>query len=438
MSYRVHVRVMPRAGLLDPQGQAVEHALRALGFAEAGGVRVGRAIELEVAAPSRAEAEARVAADVRQAARQSGDRGLPAARWRRPDAQRGGGAVPRQQLRLRRVARRRARSAPNAYFVWHRDTSLQGADVVILPGGFSYGDYLRSGAIARFSPIMQAVQRHAADGGAGARHLQRLPDPVRGAPAARRAACGTRASPSSRSRWTSSSSGPRPSFTSAYAPGTRLRLPVAHGDGRFVAADDTLRMLEAEGRVVLRYVPATRGVAAPAQPERLGQPHRRHLATPRAPWSASCPTPSASPSPARRSPDGLGFFTSLAAWQPRGSIAQRAEPMTTDKPSRNEDEYFAKQDAELLRQAARRRPRPPRGGRAEDALHEVPEGRLRPREQRVPRGADRDLPALRRHVARRRRARTRWRTRTGPALLTRVHLGRARAACRSVRDWDQQ
>jgi phosphoribosylformylglycinamidine synthase PurS subunit len=59
MTYRVHVRVMPRAGLLDPQGQAVEHALSALGFAEAGAVRVGRAIELQVAAPSRADAEAR-------------------------------------------------------------------------------------------------------------------------------------------------------------------------------------------------------------------------------------------------------------------------------------------------------------------------------------------------------------------------------------------
>ncbi len=59
MTYRVHVRVMPRLGLLDPQGQAVEHALSALGFAEAAGVRVGRAIELEVAAPSRAEAETR-------------------------------------------------------------------------------------------------------------------------------------------------------------------------------------------------------------------------------------------------------------------------------------------------------------------------------------------------------------------------------------------
>ena len=60
MSFRVHVRVMPREGLLDPQGQAVEHALSALGFDEAAGVRVGRAIELEVAALSRQEAEDRV------------------------------------------------------------------------------------------------------------------------------------------------------------------------------------------------------------------------------------------------------------------------------------------------------------------------------------------------------------------------------------------
>ena len=59
MTFHVHVRVMPRSGLLDPQGQAVEHALTALGFEEAGAVRVGRAIELDVAASSRDEAEAR-------------------------------------------------------------------------------------------------------------------------------------------------------------------------------------------------------------------------------------------------------------------------------------------------------------------------------------------------------------------------------------------
>jgi imidazoleglycerol phosphate synthase glutamine amidotransferase subunit HisH len=57
------------------------------------------------------------------------------------------------------------RAGCQAYFVWHRDASLQGADAVVLPGGFSYGDYLRSGAIARFSPIMKAVQAHAAAGG---------------------------------------------------------------------------------------------------------------------------------------------------------------------------------------------------------------------------------------------------------------------------------
>jgi phosphoribosylformylglycinamidine synthase subunit PurS len=59
MTFRIHVRVMPRSGLLDPQGQAVEHALTALGFEEAGSVRVGRAIELDLNAGSRDEAEAR-------------------------------------------------------------------------------------------------------------------------------------------------------------------------------------------------------------------------------------------------------------------------------------------------------------------------------------------------------------------------------------------
>lgn len=59
MTYRVHVRVMPRQGILDPQGQAVEHALGALGFAEAASVRVGKAVELAVSAGSRDEAEAR-------------------------------------------------------------------------------------------------------------------------------------------------------------------------------------------------------------------------------------------------------------------------------------------------------------------------------------------------------------------------------------------
>ena len=63
----------------------------------------------------------------------------------------------------------------DAEFVWHKESSLKGADVVVLPGGFSYGDYLRTGAIAQFSPVMKAVRRLRGVGRPGARHLQRLP-----------------------------------------------------------------------------------------------------------------------------------------------------------------------------------------------------------------------------------------------------------------------
>src|SRR5207302_113482 len=102
--------------------------------------------------------------DVRPAARQSGDRGLRAGR--------GGDAMTRVAVIVfpgsncdadTLAAAREAGS--DAYYVWHRDADLRQADVVVLPGGFSYGDYLRSGAIARFSPIMGAVAAHARAGG---------------------------------------------------------------------------------------------------------------------------------------------------------------------------------------------------------------------------------------------------------------------------------
>ena len=73
-----------------------------------------------------------------------------------------------------------------AAFVWHKAADLGGADAVVLPGGFSYGDYLRTGAIARFSPIMTRVVEFAAAGGAGPRHLQRVPGAARGGVAAGR------------------------------------------------------------------------------------------------------------------------------------------------------------------------------------------------------------------------------------------------------------
>jgi phosphoribosylformylglycinamidine synthase subunit PurQ / glutaminase len=205
----------------------------------------------------------------------------------------------------------------NAYFVWHRDTDLQGADVVILPGGFSYGDYLRSGAIARFSPIMHAVQRHAAAGG-----------PVLGICNGFQILCEAHLLPGALLRNAGLTFVSKPVdvivernatvFTSDYPIGSRLRLPVAHGEGRFTASDDTLRMLEAEGRVVLRYVPSTEG--SPYQPNPNGSAnHIAGISNAVGNVVGIMPHPERVADPLLGEPDGRGFFTSIAAWQPTTS-----------------------------------------------------------------------------------------------------------------------
>lgn len=147
-----------------------------------------------------------------------------------------------------------ARSAGcDAYYVWHRDTDLRGADVVVLPGGFSYGDYLRAGAIARFSPVLAAVTAHARAGG-----------PVLGICNGFQILCEAGLLPGALMRNAGLRFVSRPvrvrveatdtPFTHLYAAGEELDLPVAHGDGRFVADARTQAELEAEGRVVWRYL----------------------------------------------------------------------------------------------------------------------------------------------------------------------------------------
>jgi phosphoribosylformylglycinamidine synthase I len=138
-------------------------------------------------------------------------------------------------------------------FIWHSSSSLGDVDAVILPGGFSYGDYLRCGAIAKFSPVMQAVKRFAADGGLvlgvcngfqilveagllpGAlirnRDLKFICRELR-------LSVATANSP----------------FTSAGRKDQVLRLPIAHGEGCYVADERTLDELEAEDRVAFRYI----------------------------------------------------------------------------------------------------------------------------------------------------------------------------------------
>ncbi|HTR21179.1 MAG TPA: phosphoribosylformylglycinamidine synthase subunit PurQ [Gemmatimonadales bacterium] len=141
----------------------------------------------------------------------------------------------------------------DAYFLWHRETDLRQADVVILPGGFSYGDYLRSGAIARFSPIMPAVAAHAQAGG-----------PVLGICNGFQILCEAELLPGALMRNARLKFLSRPvrvrveaadtPFTGLYRPGEELEIPVANGDGRYVADARTAAELEANGQIVWRYV----------------------------------------------------------------------------------------------------------------------------------------------------------------------------------------
>jgi phosphoribosylformylglycinamidine synthase len=140
-----------------------------------------------------------------------------------------------------------------AELLWHHDRDLHGVDAVVVPGGFSYGDYLRAGALARFSPVMESVAEFARDGGpvlgicngfqvlceagllpgalldnAGLRFLCRQVDVV-----------------------VENTDTP---FTRACARGERLSIPTKHMSGRYYAPEEMLDRLEAEGQVVFRYV----------------------------------------------------------------------------------------------------------------------------------------------------------------------------------------
>ena len=140
-----------------------------------------------------------------------------------------------------------------AVFLWHKDHDLQHADVVILPGGFSYGDYLRPGAIARFSPIMQEVVAFAKRGG-----------PVICICNGFQIACEAGLLPGALLRnaslkFVSELVSVRVEttdtlFSNRYETGQVLRIPIAHGDGRYTADEETVDRLEGEGRVVFRYV----------------------------------------------------------------------------------------------------------------------------------------------------------------------------------------
>ena len=140
-----------------------------------------------------------------------------------------------------------------AVYLWHKERDLAGCDVIILPGGFSYGDYLRAGAIARFSPIMAEVASHAKRGG-----------PVLAICNGFQIACEAHLLPGALLRNESLKFVSEPVrlrvdnaetlFTNRYEKGQVLTMPIAHGDGRYTADEETLDRLEGEGQVVLRYM----------------------------------------------------------------------------------------------------------------------------------------------------------------------------------------
>jgi phosphoribosylformylglycinamidine synthase len=150
-------------------------------------------------------------------------------------------------------------------YVWHRDTDLSGFDCVVLPGGFSYGDYLRAGAIARFSPVMRAVEDFAQEG--------KL---VLGICNGFQILCESGLLPGVlmrnahlqfRCQWVhlrvESASSP---FSRSAREGQVLRVPISHGEGRYYADAATLAALESEGRVIFRYCSPSGEASGDANP----------------------------------------------------------------------------------------------------------------------------------------------------------------------------
>lgn len=152
-----------------------------------------------------------------------------------------------------------------ADFVWHKDADLKGADVVILPGGFSHGDYLRSGAIARFSPVMAAVKDFAARGGpvvGFCNGFQVLLEAhmLPGAMLRNRRLKYVCQHVHVRVEQTDTP------FTLECARGQVLRIPIGHGEGNYFADDTTIARLEANRQIIFRYVTAGGEVNDEANP----------------------------------------------------------------------------------------------------------------------------------------------------------------------------
>ena len=197
-----------------------------------------------------------------------------------------------------------------ATFVWHRERGLDGYDAVLLPGGFSYGDYLRAGAIARMSPIMEDVIDFAKRGA-----------PVVGICNGFQILCEAGLLPGALVRNASPLFAGKDVrirveradtlFTSDYQPGQILRVPIAHGEGNYEADEATLERLEGEGHVVFRYVDVEGEATDAANPN--GSWHNiAGIINENGNVLGMMPHPERAMEELLGSTDGIGVFTSLA------------------------------------------------------------------------------------------------------------------------------
>jgi phosphoribosylformylglycinamidine synthase len=192
-----------------------------------------------------------------------------------------------------------------AEFIWHQSANLRDVDAVLLPGGFSYGDYLRCGAIARFSPVMSAVKKFAADGGLvlGVCNGFQILVEAGLLPGALLRNQDLKFICRELRLRTETTNSP---FTSKLEKGQVLRLPIAHGEGRYFADERTLDELEAEDRVTFRYLDnpngSTRAIAGILNRERnvMGM----------------MPHPERACDPLMGSTSGLGIFESMLSAVP--------------------------------------------------------------------------------------------------------------------------
>jgi len=214
--------------------------------------------------------------------------------------------------------------------LWHKERDLHGVDCVILPGGFSYGDYLRCGAIAKFSPVMEAVRAHAAAGGL-----------VLGICNGFQILCEAGLLPGALVRNRSLSyvcetvtvrveTSDTP-FTMECREGELLHLPIKHGEGCYVADEATVAALEANGQVVFRYadragrsVPEANPNGSLASIAGVCNPGRNVLGL--------MPHPEHATDRLAGGEDGLKLFRSVQAWLGKRQPASRREPTVVPGP----------------------------------------------------------------------------------------------------------